>query len=835
MAVARRQIRSRPIRLLLIGTFAVPLISLVALWGFAADITLSSAIGDHNYNSANRAISPAVQPLLLQLATEREETYAWQISGGRASKAALDATRQHTDEAVAGAKRGYQSVRTLLSAQGQAGLSGLFAALDRFGAIRQGVDSGAMTPVAAFQAYSGIADYILHYMKGAPRADVGAIYQATIGAMDGDYALEMAGREAALAGGVLETQHPMSGTVRQLFASTMASRRLLMSDALAMMNPTLRAVYSGALGKDQQLMALEDQIAATPGTRGEPLAVSPAAWPPAISGYLTAMQKAEDQNIVLLSAMSSQLSDRLVTEAALAGGAGLAAVIVSAALLFWLGRKVTGELTGLLGSVRSMAEERLPRIVERLRRGDDVNVAAESPPPRTGTITEISRVAEAFSIVQGAAVQAAVDQAKLRKGISQVFLNLSMRNQSLLHRQLSMLDTMERRTNDADVLGDLFRLDHLTTRMRRHAEGLIILAGVTPGRGWRGPVPVVDVLRAAVAEVEDYVRVDVVSESGDSVAGSAVNDVIHLIAELVENATAFSPPETRIEVRADRVGSGLVAEIEDRGLGLSDAELADINGRLARPPEFDFADSNQLGLFIVGRLAARHGISVALRRSPYGGVTAIVLLPRGMVVWEEEAMGTAAMPGQARAGWPGLPGQPNAAPPPAALLPSPAPSPAPAGNADNWAFRPTERYRTPAAADPDQQRTDMHHPSETDRNRPASVPPWEIPDPELARRQAAGPAADGMSENPSPGRAPRPTTAGGSHLGMPVRVPQASIAAQLRAQAPRGEDPMPRGTAAPTERSPEATRSMLLSMQEGWQRGRLADLDSPGSAFGREN
>ena len=312
--------------------------------------------------------------------------------------------------------------------------------------------------------------------------------------------------------------------------------------------------------------------------------------------------------------MSASQSERLVTEAVLAGGLGLLAVVASVFLLVWFGRKVTRDLTRLNTSVRGMAEERLPRVVERLRRGEDVDVLAESPPPGTSTIQEISQIAESFATVQGAAVAAAVDQARLRKGVNQVFLNISMRNQSLLHRQLGMLDSMERRTSDPGALADLFRLDHLTTRMRRHAEGLIILSGSTPGRGWREPVPVVDVLRAAIAEVEDYVRVDVVSESRDLVAGNAVNDVIHLVAELVENATVFSPPNTRIEVRADRVGTGLVAEIEDRGLGLSPEELDDINRRLASPPEFDLANSEQLGLFVVSQLAARHDIKVSLRR-----------------------------------------------------------------------------------------------------------------------------------------------------------------------------------------------------------------------------
>ena len=224
--------------------------------------------------------------------------------------------------------------------------------------------------------------------------------------------------------------------------------------------------------------------------------------------------------------------------------------------------------------------------------------------------------------MQEAAVAAAVEQARLRKGVNQVFLNISMRNQSLLHRQLGMLDGMERRTSDPAALADLFRLDHLTTRMRRHAEGLIILSGSTPGRGWRDPVPVVDVLRAAIAEVEDYVRVDVVSESPDLVAGNAVNDVIHLVAELVENATVFSPPNTRIEVRADRVGTGLVAEIEDRGLGLLPGGARRHQPAARQPAEFDLANSEQLGLFVVsyaGRQAPDQGLAPPVRLRGHDG------------------------------------------------------------------------------------------------------------------------------------------------------------------------------------------------------------------------
>ena len=187
---------------------------------------------------------------------------------------------------------------------------------------------------------------------------------------------------------------------------------------------------------------------------------------------------------------------------------------------------------------------------------------------------------------------------------------------------------MERSTEDPDALEQLFRLDHLTTRMRRQAEGLIILSGAAPGRTWRQPVAVVEVLRGAIGEIEDYARVDLLTDSPDFMQGTAVADVTHMLAELVENAVQYSPPSTRVQVRGGRVANGYVIEIEDRGLGIPADTMDVLNERLAQPPEFDLADSDQLGLFVVSRLAARHGVKVSLRVSGYGGTTAIVLLPR---------------------------------------------------------------------------------------------------------------------------------------------------------------------------------------------------------------
>ena len=799
--------------------FAVPLVSLLALWGFAASITVSNAISDHEYNVSAAAIASGVRGLTIELPEERVQSYLWLISGRKAPEASLLATRKAVDQGIPVARAALHLEQGQLSAASRSAQNTLFTQIGQLGKLRAAIDAGAMSPSAAFGAYSSILDELYGFFDSAIQDRGASLTGVSVGAADTGYATEMAGREAALVGGALLNHGQMSAQVRQQFASSAANRRLLMNEALALLTPSLRAGFVTIENSPsyQQFQAMENQILASPGNT---VPVNGGAWVPASEAVLAAMQKTETGNGALLTSMSASLSDRLVTEAVLAAGLGLAAVVASVFLLLWFGRKVTGDLGRLNDSVRGMAEERLPRVVERLRRGDDVDVLAESPPPGISSIQEISQVAESFGTVQAAAVAAAVDQARLRKAVNQVFLKISMRNQSLLHRQLGMLDSMERRTSEPEALADLFRLDHLTTRMRRHAEGLIILSGSTPGRGWRDPVPVVDVLRAAVAEVEDYVRADVTSESDDLVAGNAVNDVIHLVAELVENATVFSPPNTRIEVRAERVGTGLVAEIEDRGLGLSAEELAEINQRLASMPEFDLARSEQLGLFVVGQLAARHDIRVSLRRSVYGGTTAVVLLPFGVVVRKEEA----SVPGD-QGGWP----------------------------ADNGARELTGRHRLPTAASG--RRADAGanpHTGEQDRlpaPRTTALAPWEIEPvpparepapPPWSRAPQTGTSQRQLSRADEPGsaappRSPRePERPGpmpsGSHLGMPIRVPQASLAPQLRGR--RSEAPHPAEREAADTRSPEATRNMLISMQQGWRRGRVDDLDNPEGAPG---
>ena len=228
------------------------------------------------------------------------------------------------------------------------------------------------------------------------------------------------------------------------------------------------------------------------------------------------------------------------------------------------------------------------------------------------------------------------EQAALRTSISDLLHNLARRSQGLVDRQLELIDELERNEVDPDRLDELFRMDHLATRMRRNVENLIVLSGVDQRRRWSASVPLRDVVEAAVAEVEDYSRVQVAGVHDLTLAGQAASDVAHLLAELVENATSFSSPTTTVEVSGGPTGNGYVIEIEDHGIGMSDIELDEANRRLAEPLAADVAVSRMMGFHVVGRLAARHGIRVQLRHCWFGGVTALVLLPAALLGSEGE-------------------------------------------------------------------------------------------------------------------------------------------------------------------------------------------------------
>jgi len=411
---------------------------------------------------------------------------------------------------------------------------------------------------------------------------------------------------------------------------TLLYQELFTPAELKTYNDTLNALAPAAVQNDATQIQ-QAIMSGVPLLDLEAKGLTPAAWQSATKTWLHAASLAGDETATtVLAANTAPAVDakRRVWVLSIVGAAGFLLTLLVTILL---ARSINRRLTVLRTSALTLAREQLPAVVARLRRGESVDVAAEAPPVHEGN-DEIGQVGQAIDIVRQTAIRSAIDEARVRQGVNDMFRNLARRNQSLLQRQLSVLDDMERRATDPDVLEDLFKMDHLTTRMRRHAEGLIILSGAPPGRSWSAPVKLIDVMRGAVAEVEDYARVTASTQSKAALAGSAVTDVIHLLAELIENATTLSPPFTQVRVGGESVANGFAIEIEDRGLGLTPQRMAELNDRLANPPDINPANTEQLGLFVVGQLARRHGINVTLRPSPYGGTTAVALIPRVLIV-----------------------------------------------------------------------------------------------------------------------------------------------------------------------------------------------------------
>jgi signal transduction histidine kinase len=309
------------------------------------------------------------------------------------------------------------------------------------------------------------------------------------------------------------------------------------------------------------------------------------------------------------------------------------AVAVAVAVTWLVSRSITRPLRSLTRQATAMADHRLPEAVLDILDtplGEDVEVP-EVDPVAVQTRDEVADVADALNTVQDSALDLAVEQAVLRRNIADSFVNLGRRNQNLLGRQLDFVTELETNETNPDTLSNLFRLDHLATRMRRNAESLLVLAGVEPPRKWAAPVRLTDVIRAALGEVEDYQRVTVRGVEPATIVGLAAADLAHLLAELIENALVFSPPDQTVDIRGRSRNDGYTLAIIDSGLGMPPADVEAANRRLAGEESFTIAPSKYLGHYVAGNLAARHGITVHLDNSPGNGITATVRLPASLL------------------------------------------------------------------------------------------------------------------------------------------------------------------------------------------------------------
>lgn len=372
-----------------------------------------------------------------------------------------------------------------------------------------------------------------------------------------------------------------TATLRQIESSAGAEEAWLQqfrttatADEQAFCNATVDRTISAATAmRDDTVNAVQN---------GQPLTITQQTWLQTVDAKIVAMRQVERRIATDLGSTSQHIASSAARDAVL-GSIGVALVlVVSVVISLVVASPMIRQLRKLRRGALEVANERLPEVVDWLHRGEQVDATAEEFPVEVKSTDEIGQLAEAFATVHAVAVRTAVEQAAMRKSIGDTFLNLARRSQALIHRQLKVIDALERKETDPDELEELFRLDHLATRMRRHAEDLIVLSGSKPARGWRRPVVVKDVVRGAVAEVEDYTRVKVMPIDGGAISGHAVGDVIHMLAELIENATSFSPPHTPVQVNGHEVSNGFVIEVEDRGLGMSPEDST--SGWPTRPP-----------------------------------------------------------------------------------------------------------------------------------------------------------------------------------------------------------------------------------------------------------
>ncbi|MFD9946948.1 nitrate- and nitrite sensing domain-containing protein [Nonomuraea sp. NPDC059023] len=354
-------------------------------------------------------------------------------------------------------------------------------------------------------------------------------------------------------------------------------------------------------------------------------------WYDSTTLTVNAMRKVEDSLATAVVTKTRELSDAEQRNAIISG----ALILVLLLLVLVITTRVAGSLVRPLRRLRAealqVATTRLPETVRVLRESGDGAATPEVPSVGVNTRDEIGEVARAFDEVHREAIRLAGDEAKLRANVNSMFVNLSRRSQTLVERQLQLIEGLEQGEEDENRLANLFRLDHLATRMRRNSENLLVLAGQEAARKWSEPVPLVDIARASLSEVENYERVQIQIPSDIQIVGPAVTDAVHLLAELIENAISFSPRESRVSVTSAAADGGFVVTISDLGIGMSGDELAEANWRLANPPVVDVSVSRRMGLFVVGRLALRHGIRVQLRMRETGGLSALVMLPDMLV------------------------------------------------------------------------------------------------------------------------------------------------------------------------------------------------------------
>jgi HAMP domain-containing protein len=883
-------IRNLPIRSKLIGLLIAPLLALIVLTSLGIGANLATKVEAQQLRQ-EIAVATSLSRLVQELQDERDLTAGW-VAGGRPA----DGLRRLDDQQtrVNRALEAFGKEAQTLEDDGSPFYSAVQkarAGSDSLAEVRQRVEDNPTTTTGqqVLDFYSELIGNLLAAdFEIARNADNHTLTRSVAAYVALARLTEAASKERGFLHAVTAAGRFAPGQVQRLSALVGAqdSWRSQFDVAAtpeqhqALDQSLERADSEQAIELRDGLVGTEPDVATTTPSP-KPITVGPEDWYRAATARLKLLRGIEGDVAGDVDAAAAAVQDGGSRRALIYTVILTALLWLTVGLVLLMARSMVQPLRTLTDTANEVADERLPGLVDQLQHARDprdLDVVPEPVP--VNSTDEIGQVSAAFNSVHSTAIQVATEQAALRRSIGDMFLNLARRSQSLIDRQLELMDDMERSETDAETLENLFRLDHLATRMRRNSEDLIVLSGEAPPRRWAQPMPLVEVVRAAVAEVEDYNRVELLPIDDIGVAGQAVSDVVHLLAELVENATSFSPPGTKVQVAGQSISSGYVIEIEDRGLGMSDEELVEANERLANPPVVDFALSRMLGLYVVARLAERYSIKVQLRHSWYRGITALVLLPPSLTVrvpvsesleavhngQQRPQLAPPARPSPDGSSSAGQVAAPAAAPPypaedmgdgqPGVHLPifeaarsdwfdeedvhrdhlplrrhgAERPHAAPAPEETAWADGVGPEPPPASAAIP------LQHPPPASAAAPLQQPPPTSPAPpagarHLRQEQPSWPppptaARHLLADQPST-LASSPPPASATPLtpaGLPRRVPRANLAPGMLAEqepppvTPDPPDPdLARGARG---RSPEQVRSMLSSYRSGVERGR---------------
>jgi signal transduction histidine kinase len=772
--------RPTTVRTRIVALAVAPVVALMVLWSFAMVSVTGELRALVRVQGVYDDFGTPVDTAVGQIQIERRLAAAY-LGADHGTAAALDLMEQQrrTDRAVTALRTAIRDGdRGRLSAGQRQVLDAVLRSFDGLEGLRERVLSRAISWDRAVTEYGALVEPGFDVQSALTALQAGQLAREAQVVIELVRVREFVSREDALVAGARAAGSLTDGQYDTLTA-TIEDRRVFERTYVPDLPADSRALFEefqrGSLYRE--LTRGEDALLRA-GARGAGEAVAVGSWRTTTDRAVKRYMQLCTRSAVNSAERGRAFAYRELAKAAIVGVLGLAAVGLSLWFAVRGARRISRRLETLRDAADLLSTRQLPDVMRRLGAGEDVDAATEAPPLADGEagVDEIGQVGRSFNTARLAAVEAAVKQATLRRGLFAVLLNIARRNQALVHRQLKLVDTLERRTDDPDVLDDLFRIDHLTTRMRRHAESLIILSGAAPGRRWRRPVPVARVVASAVGEIEEYARVVVPPMPEVGVAADAVADVVHLIAELVENATVFSPPHTQVTLRTGRAGGGFVLEIDDRGLGLEPEQIEEAQRTLTTPDDFDPTRHDRLGLYVVGRLAARHGIEVTLCRSPYGGTTAVVLLPEAVLAPVDPERPEPAADTESRA------------------LPS-------RTSRTSGTSRTSESSRKGTAVlEKKREAPDRH----TDRAEEQPEAPQRHADRVEKPREAPLRHADRTPET-------APAT---SPPALPTRVRQTSLAPELRTDGPATDEPSER------EVTPEEVRAVFGAFQRGLDRGR---------------